>query len=148
MDTDMKVPETGTDKRANDRVRSFLRAQIIFNNRMTTIDCIVKNISQSGARVALNDTLAVPAEFDIYIPQRGRSHHAKLIWRDKDSIGVDFIDAPPAASTIPAPAPTEIPVFSEARIRELEVQNAELKIRIRELSKRLRDLGQEPDNTI
>ncbi|QXX74114.1 PilZ domain-containing protein [Methylovirgula sp. HY1] len=149
MDTDMKVPETGMDKRANDRIRSFLRAQIIFNNRMTTIDCIVKNISQSGARVALNDTLAVPTEFDIYIPQRGRSHHAKLVWRDKDSIGVDFIDAQPAPPPTPAaPAPAEMSAFGEARIRELEVQNAELKIRIRELSKRLQDLGQEPDNTM
>ena len=82
----------GPDKRASDRIRSFLRAQIIFNNRMTTIDCIIKNISATGARVALNDTLAVPTEFDIYIPQRGCSHHARLVWRDRDTIGIDFMD--------------------------------------------------------
>ena len=91
----MDMPNTGTsDRRASDRVRSFLRAQIIFNNRMSTIDCIIKNISPTGARVALNETLAVPSEFDIYIPQRGRSHHARLTWRDKDSIGIDFLDTP------------------------------------------------------
>jgi hypothetical protein len=137
------------EKRANDRIRSFLRAQIIFNNRMTTIDCIIKNISATGARVALNDTLAVPTEFDIYIPQRGYSHHARLVWRDRDSIGIDFLDvqqpAPPAAA--PAPAAPEPHVFGgDARLRELEVQNAELKSRIRQLTKRLEDLGQDPNN--
>lgn len=148
MDTDVNVPEAGADKRTSDRIRSFLRAQIIFNNRMTTIDCIIKNISPTGAKVALNDTLAVPTEFDIYIPQRGRSHHARLVWRDKDSIGIDFIDAHAATVAAPVPEMPEIPAFGEARLRELEVQNAELKVRIRELSKRLTDLGQDPNNTL
>lgn len=136
------------EKRASDRIRSFLRAQIIFNNRMTTIDCIIKNISASGARVALNDTLAVPTEFEIYIPQRGCSHHARLVWRDKDSIGIDFVDAQqpmPAAAPAPA-APEPHALGGEARLRELEVQNAELKLRIRQLTKRLEDLGQDPNN--
>jgi hypothetical protein len=136
------------EKRASDRIRSFLRAQIIFNNRMTTIDCIIKNISATGARIALNDTLAVPTEFDIYIPQRGCSHHARLIWRDKDSIGIDFLDVQqPAPVSAPAPAAPEPHGFGgDARLRELEVQNAELKARIRKLTQRLEDLGQDPSN--
>ncbi len=146
MNTDMNVLNAGPDKRVNDRIRSFLRAQIIFNNRMTTIDCIVKNISPTGARVALNDTLAVPTEFEIYIPQRGCSHHARLVWRDKDSIGIDFLDAQQPAAAAPPP-PSDMPAFGgEARVRELEVQNAELKARIRLLNKRLEDLGQDPSN--
>ncbi len=135
------------EKRASDRIRSFLRAQIIFNNRMTTIDCIIKNISATGARIALNDTLAVPTEFDIYIPQRGCSHHARLIWRDKDSIGIDFTDVQQPMPAAPAPAASEPHGFGgEARLRDLENQNAELKARIRQLTKRLEDLGQDPNN--
>ncbi len=135
--------EEAQNLRSSERIRAFLRAQIIFNNRMSTIDCIIKNISPTGARIALSDTLTVPAEFEIYIPQRGRSHHARLVWRDKDAIGVDFIDVLQAA---PAPAPGESPPSgTEARLRELEVQNAELKARVRALSKRLEDLGQDPN---
>ncbi len=142
--------------RAAERIRAFLRAQIIFNNRMSTIDCIIKNISPLGAKIALNDTLAVPTEFDIYIPQKGRGHHARLIWRDKESIGVEFTDVQPAAASAPAtavsaasgPAPGDMmPMSAEARIRELEIQNAELKGRIRALSRRLEDLGQDPGLT-
>lgn len=150
MGIDANVAFCGPERRESDRIRSFLRAQIIFNNRMSTIDCIVKNISPTGARVALGDTLAVPAEFEIYIPQRNVSHHARLIWRDKDSIGIDFIDVhAPAAAPAAAPVMPDVPVTGgEARIRELEVQNAELKKRIRALCKKLEDLGQDPNNVL
>ncbi|MEW6436946.1 MAG: PilZ domain-containing protein [Pseudomonadota bacterium] len=128
------------EQRAAERIRSFLRAQIIFNNRLTTIECIIKNYSASGAKIAINDTLTVPTEFDLYIPAKQRGHHARLVWRDKDSIGVNFIDAGVAAER-----PTVSALDgSAARLRELELQNAELKQRIRALSKRLEDLGQDP----
>lgn len=131
--------------RSAERIRSFLRAQIIFNNRMSTIDCIIKNISATGARIALNDTLAVPTEFDIYIPQKSRGHHARLVWRDKDAIGVEFTD--PQATTAPSAPAAELPAMGgEARLRDLEFQNAELKARIRALCRRLEDLGQDPSN--
>ncbi len=126
--------------RATERIRSFLRAQIVFNNRMTTIDCIIKNYSAAGAKIALNDTLAVPSEFDIFIPAKQRNHRARLVWRDKDSIGVNFA-ATQAERQLMAPALDP----NALRLHELETQNAELKLRVRALSKRLEDLGQDPN---
>lgn len=126
--------------RAAERLRSFLRAQIVFNNRMSTIDCIIKNISATGAKIALNETLTVPTEFDVYIPQKRRGHHARLVWRDKDAIGIEFTDMQTQATEAPATT-SEL----ELRLHELEIQNAELKARIRRLSKRLEDLGQDPN---
>jgi hypothetical protein len=131
--------------RTSERIRSFLRAQIIFNNRMSTIDCIIKNISATGAKIALNDTFAVPTEFDLYIPQKSRGHHARLVWRDKDSIGVEFMDGQTATASATA-APEPPAMGGETRLRDLEVQNAELKARIRALCRRLEDLGQDPNN--
>ncbi len=151
MNTDASAAMAEPEKRASDRIRSFLRAQIIFNNRMTTIDCIIKNISATGARVALNDTLAVPTEFEIYIPQRGCSHHARLVWRDRDSIGIDFTGCAAAdarrGSARPA-APEPHGFGGEARLRELEVQNAELKARIRKLTQAARRFGPGPQQRL
>jgi hypothetical protein len=129
------------EQRVADRIRSFLRAQIIFNNRMTTIECIIKNYSSAGAKIALSDTLTVPTEFDLFIPAKQRSHHARLVWRDKDSIGVNFADAQAPGEKVATATfdPTA------ARLRDLELQNAELKQRVRALSKRLTDLGQDPN---
>jgi hypothetical protein len=131
------------EQRVFERVRSFLRAQIIFNNRMNTVDCIIKNYSAAGAKIALSDTLAVPAEFELFIPTKQRAHRARLVWRDKDSIGVNFLDA---VAAIEKAAPAEaVPQTGAGRLRELEVQNAELKQKIRLLCKRLEDLGQDPN---
>jgi hypothetical protein len=141
----MQNVQNTENMRSAERIRSFLRAQIIFNNRMSTIDCIIKNISATGARIALNDTLAVPTEFDLYIPQKGRGHHARLVWRDRESIGVEFTDAL-VAPTPSAPVTEPSMMGTEAKLRELEQQNAELKNRVRALSKRLADLGQDPSN--
>jgi PilZ domain len=129
--------------RSVERIRSFLRARIIFNNRMSTIDCIIKNFSPTGAKIALNDTLAVPTEFEVEVPQKGRSFHARLVWRDKEAIGVEFLDAKAPALTLAAQAPTDA---SEQRVYELQLQNAELKRKIIQLRKRLQDLGQDPDS--
>jgi hypothetical protein len=141
----MQNMQNTQNMRSAERIRSFLRAQIIFNNRMSTIDCIIKNISATGARIALNDTLAVPTEFDLYIPQKSRGHHARLVWRDRDSIGVEFMDAQTAVAP-PTTAPEPLTMTGEARLRDLEVQNAELKARILALCRRLEDLGQDPNN--
>jgi hypothetical protein len=129
--------KTMPEARQAERVKSLLRAQIIFNNRMTTVDCVIKNISKTGAKLALNNTLSIPSEFDIYVPQKSHTYRARLVWRDKDAMGVEFLDmsdaAPPSALAV------------DARVRELELQNAELRARILALSKRLQDLGQDPN---
>jgi hypothetical protein len=130
--------------RGAERIRSFLRAQIIFNNRMSTIDCTIKNISTTGARVALSDSLAVPTEFEIDIPQKGRSYRARLVWRDKEAIGIEFIDANRATAAT-APAAFTSNASPEQRLHELQIQNAELKTKIQRLRKRLQDIGQDPD---
>ncbi|MGP0058394.1 MAG: PilZ domain-containing protein [Beijerinckiaceae bacterium] len=132
------------EMRQAERIRSFLRAQIIFNNRMSTIDCTIKNISATGARVALSDTLAVPTEFEIDIPQKGRSYRARLVWRDKEAIGVEFIDAKTHTAVPVAPA-APISVPEQRLLHDLQLQNAELKGKIQRLRKRLEDLGQDPD---
>jgi hypothetical protein len=132
--------------RRAERVKSFLRAQIIYNNRMTTIDCVVKNISPVGARLALNESMSVPSEFDLYIPQKGRTYRARMAWRDTDAIGVEFMTGDTQQQHQPAQTQDMLDGNSlDSRLRALELQNAELKIRIRDLIKRLEDLGQDPN---
>jgi len=131
------------DARRSERIKSFLRAQIIFNNRLSTVDCIVKNISLHGARVALDEAMTIPNQFELHIPQKGKTYRARMAWRDSGAIGVEFVDEPSAAITVPSTSLSD--GTPEGRVRELEIMNAQLKARIRELSKRLEDLGQDPN---
>jgi len=112
------VPEA----KRSERARSLLGAKIIFNNRMSIIDCVVKNISSSGAKLALASSLAVPGEFELHVPQKGFTCNARKVWQDNEGIGVEFGQ------------PVESNSAENARLREY----------IRVLTNRLAGLGHDP----
>lgn len=120
-----------SDARRAERTKSLLRAQATFNNGNTTIECTVRNISTDGARLDVGETVIFPVEFDLDIPQRGRSHRSRIIWRDASSMGVMFMTPPAEADT-----------RNVAYLRDLEHQNMMLKTRVRLLTERLQELGQ------
>jgi hypothetical protein len=120
-----------TELRAAERGRSLLKAKIVFNNRMSTIDCIVKNLSTGGAKIAVASTLSIPSEFDLEIPLKGKTYRVQMRWRDSDHMGVEFIDA------------VESKPHGSSDYQKLEDENARLKATIHALTKRLTDLGQD-----
>ncbi|AWN37091.1 PilZ domain-containing protein [Methylobacterium radiodurans] len=111
------------------RQRVFLKGRISFNNGASSMDCMVRDFSASGARLALSETATLPATFDLYIPQKDRTFRATLRWRRADGIGVTFAEeaaapapAAPAAETADAPLTVLL-----RRIAELEAENAALR---------------------
>ena len=119
--------------RESERVRTFLKALIEFNKGASKIDCVVKNISDTGAKLEVTSAVSLPIEFSLDIPHRGKRHRAKLMWREKDAVGVHFVpldgrDAAPTRET-----------------SSLETENARLHARVRDLTRRLEDLGQDPN---
>lgn len=117
-----------------DRIRTFLKAVIEFNNGASKNDCTVKNISASGARLDITASVGLPDEFYLRIPHRGELRRCKLIWREADAVGVHFITSA-KSPTSPMPA-----------ANNLEAENARLRSRVRELTRRLEELGQSSEN--
>ena len=118
------------EARRSERVRSLLRARILFNNGASTIDCTIKNISAQGAKIEIVHSLSVPSEFDLEVPQRGRTYRAKMMWRAANSIGVEFIEQGATSEN------------AQAMIQRLETENRKLRNSVALLTKRLEDLGQ------
>lgn len=106
------------------RQRVFLKGRISFNNGASTMDCLVRDLSPSGARIALSETSTLPEAFDLYIPQKDRTFRSILRWRREDGIGVTFENAAPARSE-PA-AEVSVAVLLR-RVNELEAENAALR---------------------
>jgi hypothetical protein len=117
-----------SEARKLDRARSILGAHIIFNNRNSTIDCQIRNISKSGARLAISNTFTLPEEFDIEVPQKGRTYRARLCWRDAQSAGIEFV-----LDTTDSSGRAD----NNSRIAELEAENAALRLRIFDLREKL-----------
>ncbi len=50
------------------RARTVFRASIIFNNRNSSIDCLVRNFSESGAKIIVDELITFPQQFELHIP--------------------------------------------------------------------------------
>ena len=120
--------------RKAERVRSLLSAQVIFNKNASTIDCVVKNIASAGARLQIADGIALPTEFDLSIPHKGRIYRARIVWRDDGVVGVEFIDSHAEGASASTPRQDE----TEAdRADRLMKDNARLRAQVLELQQRL-----------
>ena len=109
------------ESRRADRIRSFLRAKILFNNQNSSFDCIVRNISaRQGRRSRPATQISVPSQFDLEIPQKGRTYRAKIVWRDAEAIGVEFVQKLIHQATTAADP-------SESKVERLERENRRLR---------------------
>lgn len=112
-----------------ERVRSLLRAQAVYNNGNATVDCVVRNLSDTGARIETPNQTALPAEFDLHIPHKARTYRARIVWRKAAEAGVRFVENAPRARGEESDG-----------LETLRAENAQLRARVIQLQKRIRDL--------
>src|SRR5215475_12513189 len=58
-----------SERRRSTRQKSFLRGCIYFNKRRSVMDCLVRDISDAGARLIFSEAVNVPDVVELYIPQ-------------------------------------------------------------------------------
>lgn len=118
------------DRRQSTRQKSFLRGCIYFNNRQTAIDCLIRDISDHGARLRFSDSISIPDSFELHIPQKHQTLRVTARWRHGMDVGVSFADLPqvPAA---PGAAP-DLAALTE-RVQKLEAEVAEMRRMLRRL---------------
>ena len=91
------LPETepdGSERRVAPRMRTLKRAKIVFNNGYSTFDCIVRNISATGALLTIDEAAHLPKVFEILIGEQGERRPAKLVYRRGMFAGIRFRDIP------------------------------------------------------
>lgn len=113
------------DRRKQIRRRTYLGGQIAYRQRYCAIDCLVRNLSQDGARLVFGGQPMIPTEFELIISQSGETRRARLIWNKATEVGVQFAHQPVAAA---------LPIEAVKKIKALKEQNAALRNRVAELS--------------
>jgi hypothetical protein len=105
------------------RHRSFLQGRIYFNHRRSSVDCLIRDISDTGAKLIFSDAVTTPEFVELHIPNKQETYAAKVQWRRGDAVGVEFIraDAPSISPATQEPAPD-----LTARVTELEHTVAKL----------------------
>ncbi len=79
------------EQRSAVRQRCLLQGRLAFNLGSSTLDCMVRNISKTGARLVFNDPVALPHEFELRIEAQGAIHKARLVWSNGSAAGVRFV---------------------------------------------------------
>ncbi|HEV7602136.1 MAG TPA: PilZ domain-containing protein [Bradyrhizobium sp.] len=78
------------DRRQNARARVIYSGVIAFNARQSTMDCVVRNFSDNGAKVEFENAALLPDEINLVIARKSRAFSAKIIWRQPNAAGVAF----------------------------------------------------------
>lgn len=80
-----------TDHRSGSRQKAFLKAVVYFNRRSSSVDCLIRDLSETGARIKLPAAVTVPDVFELYIPSKDQYHPSRMRWRKEDELGLAFI---------------------------------------------------------
>ena len=122
------------ERRSVSRQKSFLQGRILFNNRRTTVDCLIRDFSEIGARLNFDRMICLPDVVELFIPVKDETRRAKIIWRNADEVGVSFNFDEGSPSLVPG-----IPQADwGARIQKLEHDVATLQRKLNELQKSMR----------
>jgi hypothetical protein len=78
------------EKRLAPRRNTVIPATIIYNAGRTKTECIIRNLSESGAKLEIRSSIAsIPNTFDLIAPGH-RPHPCRVMWRTLKEMGVQF----------------------------------------------------------
>lgn len=78
------------ERRSETRHRVFKGGRLSFNKGYGALECVVRNLSVRGARLALGETTAVPNAFSLQIAGEVNPRRAIVRWRSPAAVGVEF----------------------------------------------------------
>lgn len=115
------------DRRSTPRQKSFLQGRIYFNGRRSSADCLIRDITDAGARLRFSGSVTVPEVFELYIPNKQETLRAHIKWHRGDDVGVEFENTPRHVDS-----PQLVPSANalEERVSKLERELAALRRRL------------------
>lgn len=78
-----------TERRGSPRNRTLKGGSITFGFAVA-IDCIIRNMSETGAALEVESTAGIPAEFTLLIKPETIRRKCRVIWRSAKRLGVHF----------------------------------------------------------
>jgi PilZ domain len=87
------MPEESSEHRRTPRHRVLKEGRIVIRDH-STIDCVVRDLSQTGAKLRLPDSIHLPETFDLLLVRDATIVPVRLAWRKGDLVGVAFAGNP------------------------------------------------------
>ena len=77
-------------ERQSPRLRTLKGGSITFGFT-TAIDCIIRNLSETGACLEVESPVGIPDDFTVLIRPEIIKRNCRVIWRHAKRIGVRFV---------------------------------------------------------
>lgn len=94
-------PRASTNKRSSERRNVYRFGRVVLPDR-SMLNCIIKDISEGGAKVVLDGAITVPPRVLLKIDQTGENKRAYVVWQKDAEIGLQFVVDEPTGQE-PAP---------------------------------------------
>ena len=78
-------------RRGAERRKTLLTGKVVFNDMASVFDCVVRDMSESGARIKLAAPVQVPPAFGLRLTD-ARYYRCKVRRRAALELGVEFLD--------------------------------------------------------
>jgi hypothetical protein len=124
------------EKRAKRRQKTLLHGFVYYDGSPCAVECVVREVSESGARLKFDMPPAPVAAFELDIPLRGQKLRAEVKWQRGNEMGVVFAEAA-AAALVPTPAAPATHEELGLRVLRLESEIAALQRMVRRLHKKI-----------
>ena len=79
----------GANRQRTPRKKTLKGGQIIYSDQNCVMDCVVFNISETGAGLRPADSFKCPPTFTLKLTT-GETYHCKVVWQQDDQMGVVF----------------------------------------------------------
>lgn len=110
--------ESFVERRVKRRKRVQLPAKIAFG--ATAADCMIRDLTDSGARIHAPTVLGLPDQVFLLIVSEGLVVRTRRVWADFPAFGLKFLEVEPIEkSTRPETAPLRL-AWEELRARAKE----------------------------
>ena len=131
------------ERRKSPRQRSFLRGFVRLGDQNYSLDCVVRDVSETGAKLRFKFPISFIGHVELHIPEKQKIIQASVVWVDNFEMGVSFR----VAVTIADPAPTTADA-ADAADAELLDRVAQLEAEITGLKQLLRHREEQRDSRV
>jgi hypothetical protein len=78
------------NRRSDQRYKSYLHGKLIFESLAISPDCIIRNLSQIGAKIEAPGRDAFPDKALLLVTKTGAVHQTTTIWTTDTAFGLRF----------------------------------------------------------
>jgi len=79
-----------SERRHIPRTRVLKGAKIVLNQRASLVDCVVRNLTNTGACIHTQNAATIPERFELALGDLRTFRQCAVIWRAADKLGVVF----------------------------------------------------------